>query len=213
MPEIAHPSLVSLSEGSFSTLEFVPETARYEDEVEQSPLASPLALPPVRENPMRVEQRHAVETSASTGWEMRSDTFVVDRMKVLMGWTPPPSRYTLLRNWASPPSRYTLLRNWEGYVEEVREDSFIARLIDLNDQGQQDQEAEIYRSEVTDDDQPLLEPGAVFYWMLGYRDGPNGQRSRVSEVRFRRLPTQLDIDVRRARGKGQETVERLRWHR
>ncbi len=194
-------------------LEPVLETARYEDGVEQPFLASPPALLSVRENPVFVGQRRGVETSASTGLGMLSDTFIVDSTKALKEWAPPPSRYTLLRNRASPPSRYTLLRNWEGYVEEVREDSFTARLLDLNDQEKQDQEAEIYRSEVTDDDQPLLESGAVFYWMLGYRDEPNGQRYRVSEIRFRRLPTQIDIDVRRARGKAQETVERLRWHR
>jgi hypothetical protein len=91
-----------------------------------------------------------------------------------------------------PPSlrpaqeHFRTLQKWEGYVIEVRKDTFLARLTPIVGEGL-DQEAEIYLEEIEKDDHALIEPGAVFYWSIGYLDRPSG-RSRTSVIRFRRLP-------------------------
>lgn len=87
-----------------------------------------------------------------------------------------------------PPQRdyFKVLQKWEGYVLEIDNEVFRARLIPIS--GQEDiQEAEIYLSEVTEEDRDLLEPGAVFYWSIGYLVRPSGTL-RASLIRFRRLP-------------------------
>lgn len=80
------------------------------------------------------------------------------------------------------------LQTWEGFVTEVREDAIVARLVDLTDR-EPEIEVELSRDEIPVSDHPLIRRGAVFYWHISYVDKPNGQRTRSSEIRFRRLPT------------------------
>lgn len=82
---------------------------------------------------------------------------------------------------------FVALQKWEGYVTAVLEETFRARLIPMKGQGG-DQEAEIFLQEIDEKDRELIEPGAVFYWSIGYDDRPSG-RQRASRIRFRRLPT------------------------
>lgn len=86
-------------------------------------------------------------------------------------------------------SEYTFitLQKWEGYVTQVGTETFWVRLTDLTGSAP-DEEAEIALSEVSPGDRPLVADGAVFYWMIGYRDDRSGQRHRESLIRFRRLP-------------------------
>lgn len=91
----------------------------------------------------------------------------------------------------------TVLQKWEGVVDEVRDRTFVARLIPIIGQPG-DLEAEIYFDEVSIDDRPLVKPGAFFYWSVGYKDGPAGQRSRESLVRFRRLPRWTLVEINAA---------------
>lgn len=83
--------------------------------------------------------------------------------------------------------RFRVLKAWEGTVLDARngDETFVARLFDRAC-GEAD-EAEIYRAEVSDEDLQLLDDGAIFYWTIGYRVGPDG-RERVSRIKFRRLP-------------------------
>jgi hypothetical protein len=108
-------------------------------------------------------------------------------------------------------ARFILLQQWEGYVETKKADSFVARLVDLDNPVEREVEADILLSEVNPDDLDLIKPGAVFYWTIGYRDQATGQRARVSEIRFRRLPafTENDLDV--AKRDAQQTAELLGW--
>jgi hypothetical protein len=94
--------------------------------------------------------------------------------------------------------RFNAMQKWEGFVIEVKDDTFFARLTPIIGEGP-DQEAEIYLSEVEPEDQPLIEPGAVFYWSIGYLDRPSG-RLRASVIRFRRLPiwTERELEAARA---------------
>lgn len=87
----------------------------------------------------------------------------------------------------APAERFIVLQKWQGYVTGRAETTFRARLEPLTGEGPE-QVAEIYVNEVDEQDQTLIEPGAVFYWTVGYHDKPSG-RERTSIIRFRRLPT------------------------
>jgi len=100
---------------------------------------------------------------------------------------------------STPKKKFRVLQKWEGYVIEVEQDTFFARLVPIVGEGP-DQEAEIYLEEIEPDDRILIEPGAVFYWSIGYSDKPAG-RERVSLIRFRRLPTWTRRELEIARTK------------
>ena|SRR2546430_6947733 len=88
---------------------------------------------------------------------------------------------------AKSADRFRVLQKFEAVVVEVLEDSFIARFEDSS-RGGIEEEAEIAFEEVSESDFPLLRPGAVFYWSIGYERKSFGQITRVSLIRFRRLP-------------------------
>ena len=98
--------------------------------------------------------------------------------------------------------RFQALQKWHGHVLEVREDTFVARLTPTAGEGPE-QEAELYVEEVAADDRWLIEPGAVFYWSIGYLDRPSG-RLRVSILRFRRLPAWTYRELSSARQRANE---------
>jgi hypothetical protein len=79
------------------------------------------------------------------------------------------------------------LQSWEGVVLDVGEASFVVRLIDAADE-HADEEVTLSKDELSDFDLELLEPGAILYWTIGYRQRVGGARERVSRIRLRRLP-------------------------
>ncbi|MGD0659084.1 MAG: hypothetical protein ABSD38_13545 [Syntrophorhabdales bacterium] len=83
--------------------------------------------------------------------------------------------------------RFVLLQKWEGIVLSLNGDTFKARVNDLVQKGVEE-EATIAIDELSETDRDLVEPGAIFYWSIGYHDSLAGQRTRVSLIRFRRLP-------------------------
>jgi hypothetical protein len=115
----------------------------------------------------------------------------------IMLFPPPPTL---------PQESFTLFQKWEGYVIEIGRETFSARLTPLEGQGS-DQIAEIYLDEVGEIDQDLLEPGAVFYWSIGYRRRPSGTKERSSIIRFRRLPNWTRYELKRAERRAQEIDE------
>ena len=80
-----------------------------------------------------------------------------------------------------------VLQKWEGRVESLADDGFVATLTDTSTGGP-DELAEFPWEEISIGDRALVEPGAIFYWSIGYKDAVSGQRSRESVIRFRRLP-------------------------
>jgi hypothetical protein len=111
---------------------------------------------------------------------------------------------------APPQSRFISLQKWEGFVLRVQNDSFIARLLDENPDGPEE-EAEIPLDEVSRGDLPLVKPGAVFYWNIGYSDSIDGPRERVSRIHFRRLPAWRAEELETAKQKAKYTRELLGW--
>jgi hypothetical protein len=86
-----------------------------------------------------------------------------------------------------PFPTFIVMEYWEGVVDEIFDTYFRAHILSLTTP-EGDEVAEVYRTEVSPADEPLLRPGAVFYWTIGYEDAPSGQRKRQSFLRFRRLP-------------------------
>ncbi len=111
----------------------------------------------------------------------------------------------------APSASFTPLQRWEGAVLEVRDEVFIARLVDLSGK-EPEAEAEIYLEELSPEGRELLREGAVFYWNIGFRD-ERGQRERVSSIRFRRLPAFSSRDISRARLEAERASKSLGWHR
>lgn len=105
---------------------------------------------------------------------------------------------------------FTSLQKWEGVVLEVREDSFLARLVDLTRPGP-DEEAEFSLDEISKEDRPLVRPGAIFYWNIGYHESYSGQRTRVSIIRFRRLPAWTQEEIEAARQEAERIRTSIGW--
>lgn len=93
---------------------------------------------------------------------------------------------------------FDVLQKFEGTVQSVAGDSFVARLVDKTN-GSPEEEAEIPLAETMPGDRELVKPGAVFYWVIGYRREDHGQVSRSSMIRFQRLPSWSPAEVARAK--------------
>lgn len=83
---------------------------------------------------------------------------------------------------------FDLLQKFEGTVLSVSGDSFVALLVDKTNPGPEE-EAEIPFAEIMPGDRELVKPGAMFYWVIGYRREIHGQLSRSSVIRLRRVPS------------------------
>jgi len=106
--------------------------------------------------------------------------------------------------------RFVSLQKWECSVLEIGKDSFTARLVDLTHYDT-DEEAEFPLEEIPAADLPLLKAGAVFYWNIGYEDSLTGQRTRVSTMRFRRLPVWRQDELDAAKSEARELREAIGW--
>jgi hypothetical protein len=103
-----------------------------------------------------------------------------------------------------------VLQKWEGIVLEIRDDAFVAKLLDRTG-SHADEIAEIELDEVSPDDLSLLERGAVFYWSIGYSTERNGQRQRTSAIRFRRLPAWSAEELETARLRAEALARDIGW--
>lgn len=100
--------------------------------------------------------------------------------------------------------KFQLLQSWEGRVEEIKGEDFIATLLDKTDPTNPEEGVELSLHEVSEEDQNLVRPGAVFYWSIGYEDSPGFPRQRISKIRFRRLPGWTKQEVKTAEEKANE---------
>lgn len=73
---------------------------------------------------------------------------------------------------------------WIGYVIEIRDNSFTAKLTDV-DNDTTYEIADFDKSDVSECDLNLLELGATFYWSVGYAN-QYGQIIKQSLIRFKR---------------------------
>ena len=114
----------------------------------------------------------------------------------------------LLPKKSENPYRQTtfLLKSmWEGTVASITSDSFWARITPgRNEPKSADKDVEFLLEDVNEGDRSLVKPGAPFYWYIGYRISPTGNRSRSSELYFRRI-------LRTSRDKKREDEMVERW--
>ena len=102
------------------------------------------------------------------------------------------------------------LQQWEGVVIEILQDSFVVRLGDLTNE-MDDEEAEIPLDEVSAGDIELIAPGAIFYWHIGYYTSAGGQRTRTSDIRFRRLPSWRAEDIAKVNQEAESIAKTIGW--
>ena len=86
------------------------------------------------------------------------------------------------------PLKVIVLQRWIGRVVSVHDEKFVAITTDATNPRNPPEEVEFDLTEVSEGDLPLVAEGAMFYWSIGYRDSPGGQRERVSSLRFVRSP-------------------------
>jgi hypothetical protein len=89
------------------------------------------------------------------------------------------------RNAPVTAERFWLLNRWQGQVLTVGQATFEAQLLDPAHPSVIDY-AQFSMSEMSADGLALLRPGAVFYWIIGYRDLGSGERRRESVIWMRR---------------------------
>lgn len=104
---------------------------------------------------------------------------------------------------AQPTDSFIALQKWQGIVLRVTSTTFRARLIDQT-RPNPEEEAEFSKDEISPDDLRLLEPGAIFYWSIGYLDKKSGQRIRESVILFRRLPAWTEKELKEAEVEARE---------
>ena len=89
-----------------------------------------------------------------------------------------------------------VLQEWEGYVVEINQSVFTARLLDLTaDASFEEEEADIPFAEISDDDLDKIRLGSIFRWVIGYERSAAGTKKRVSRIVFRDLPAVTKSDM------------------
>jgi len=110
---------------------------------------------------------------------------------------------------SSPDYRFQLLQQWEGRVSNISDAEFTAVLRDLTDPSKPDEEATFSLEEIPEQDKGLVVTGAIFYWVIGYRMSASGQKTRSSDLRFRRLPVWTRAEIKRLAKRAEEFGEVL----
>ena len=108
---------------------------------------------------------------------------------------------------ASLKGSFKMLQQWEGRVVETYGSEFTAIITDKTNPEVEDQLVTVDTEDITPNDVTLIEPGAVFYWSIGFFDYPGRGRSRESRIRFRRLMGPSKADIARSEKIGKRFAE------
>lgn len=109
-----------------------------------------------------------------------------------------------------PQVRFKVLQQFEGTVLEISDEECRARVQDLG-RPEVVEEITFLTEEISESDRKIAVPGSVFYWDIGYQDRIDGQRLRVSVVRFRRIPVWKEKDLAVASREAESLSEILGW--
>ena len=97
----------------------------------------------------------------------------------------------------APTATLHALQEWEGYVLDIDNTNFTARLVDLTaGASHEDEEAVIPLMEISDDDVNKMQVGSIFRWVIGYERSATRTKKRVSQFVFRDLPAITKSDLR-----------------
>ena len=95
-----------------------------------------------------------------------------------------------------PSTTFHSLQEWEGYVVDIGDTDFTARLVDLTaGRSQEDEEAIVPLAEISHYDRAKMREGSYFRWVIGY-EFTAGTRIRMSQIVFRDLPATTPADLR-----------------
>ena len=101
-------------------------------------------------------------------------------------------------------------QNWIGYVTEIGETSFKARIEDANTKIGTYEDAEFDISDIEHEDKKMLSIGSAFYWSVG-KEYRNGTLSNQSILRFKRLPKINSADFDEAMDLANDLNDNLNW--
>ena len=108
--------------------------------------------------------------------------------------------------------KFHTLQEWEGYVLEVSENEFTARLLDLTaDANEEDEEVTVPLSEIAEADHKHLYSGSIFRWIIGHEYSERGTLRRISEIIFRDLPVMSAGDISDGQKWAKEIAESLNY--
>jgi len=108
-------------------------------------------------------------------------------------------------------TRFKVLQQFEGVVQSFEKNEWTAWITDKTDSGRGREDVTFSTEEIPEPDRELAAPGAVFYWSIGYKDSADGQRERVSAIRFRRIPVWKKSDLAAAKEKAHILGKTLGW--
>ena len=118
---------------------------------------------------------------------------------------PPPYRHP------APAATLHPVQEWEGYVVDINDTHFTARLVDLSaDLFHEEEEAVIPLTELSDNDIGKMRDGSVFRWVIGYERSYSGTKKRVSQIVVRDLPAMTPSDLRVGRSWARDMVQALK---
>ena len=118
---------------------------------------------------------------------------------------PPPYRHR------APAATLHPVQEWEGYVVDINDTHFTARLVDLTaGLVLEEEEAVIPLTELSDNDVGKMRDGSIFRWVIGYERSSGGTKKRVSQIVFRDLPAMTPSDLRDGRTWARDIVRALK---
>jgi hypothetical protein len=156
-------------------------------------------------NPDQSQQSKAAKNETGVGRNV--DLSLANRKLLAEQDYQLPSHNTLI----SGRNGFKSVHKWEGVVTALSEDGedFTASLTDLKNGGAKE-EVTLPVEEVSEQDRPLLQLGALFYWNIGY-EKTNGQIKKASIIRFKRLPKWSNKDWDSILDKANELEKGIEW--
>ena len=157
-----------------------------------------------------LELRHGINAGPGTGThrsEANANTrsLFTDHRQVsaCLSWIVDLPRLPARR---MPATRLHALQEWEGYVVEIGDEEFTARLTDVTARASYEQEeAVIPLAEISDGDAAKMREGSIFRWVIGYELSAAGTKKRVSQIVFRDLRVTTEADLRAGEAWARET--------
>jgi|GEM_PF-6634417 len=102
---------------------------------------------------------------------------------------------------------------WYGVVLGCNDTEIRVRLEDYTNEENSDEEVTLALEEIEEQDQSLIEVGALFFWHIGYRTGRNYPKERFSKIRFRRLAKWSDSELESAQELAKSYVANFEQYR
>jgi pyrimidine deaminase RibD-like protein len=100
---------------------------------------------------------------------------------------------------------------YHGYVVEVSDETFTARVVDLADKVQGETQAEFWIKAVCLKDRDLIRVGALFYWVIGYHEDSKGSQHYESLVCFCRKPSITQQEIEKASKEAEDMCRAFGW--